>query len=384
MELVLVQTTACFLLLFDLKRKYLIYNRLPVLYLSLNRMISMGLRLTMMTLFLSALAASAGEKILVGNEKSTVDPDKSPKVGADFLKNWKQDIETDPVVGNALLMPNLPPTPVDPKNTKLQKLKRLEEMNWMFVDKGELQQEEEDKNRFGVQDDPLENFDKEDTAGNLIFRGLKPGQSDAKGRTPGQITRNSSKNQPIRVNHDEDDLGLGLRSSKTSNKPEIQTGSQINKELDFRKLFENSARSAASPRSDSSGSTLFGSGSASVLSRGQQLSREQYRTFLNGSAAATPAETTWNADTRALPGMSPSPLMPNRSSSFDNYNPSQNYNQYRSGMDTPGKSDWNMGRVSGFGSLTPPNLTPSTPKAPEAFSGFQPTRARGMNSLGGR
>src|SRR5687768_5436019 len=138
---------------------------------------------TAATLF-AAVAGHAGEPIIVPSEKQKA-PSSTPDKRVPARDVFRFGDKGGAPSGFDVTAPMAPSaTPVGPREQKRRKLDRLERENWMVVGKGELQAEEDAKNFLNVRDYSLEDLEKEDSRGNLMFRSLN---KDGNQRTPGQF-----------------------------------------------------------------------------------------------------------------------------------------------------------------------------------------------------
>src|SRR5438093_58853 len=163
-----------------------------------------GQRVVAVVLMIGAVFAGghclvyAGEAIIIPGEKSKAGPVPENRTAAPReifrLRDTGPGVSPLDVLGT-------PVSPdqqkrLDPKEEKRRRLQALEKKNWMVVNPGELQAEEDDRNFLNVRDYSLDGLEKEDQSGNLMFRSLKddnrrvPGQfrssSDTQARQPGQ------------------------------------------------------------------------------------------------------------------------------------------------------------------------------------------------------
>jgi hypothetical protein len=340
--------------------------------------------LALVGICLSSLSLMAGEKIVFGNEKSKVNPDKKSPLSKETAKVWGK-LDTDPL-DDSLLFNRSRNEVFDPKKEKERKLKRLEEMNWMFINPGELTDEDEDK-LAGREEDPSMALDKKDDK-ELMFRGLldkKSTGSLSSSKNLGQSGKKDKNPQPrsSAKSSDGEDLSPGSRSLFPG---KAETKSTHTEEAsNFKKLFEpSSSSSAASDKSDGSMGSLFQRGTVSVLTQAQKASREEYRSFINGPQSLRSVGTASPSELSKLGSGSANPLLPKASDTIARTPGLDTYGGgiSRSGAAMDAQSGWGYGGVSGYGTLQPANIAPrTTPLQPS--QGFEPTRARGMGSLGG-
>ncbi len=126
----------------------------------------------------------------------------------------------------------------DPKEEKRRKLAELERKNWMRVEKGELQEKEDEKTSFGVRDydDSLEN---DQTEADLWFGPPQDKGANTPGRprAPGSYSRGQGPNRAVpRADDDEKSGNLSVEKSSLARKGEPVTGAHTSKELNLRNL----------------------------------------------------------------------------------------------------------------------------------------------------
>src|SRR4030095_5602077 len=137
-------------------------------------------------LFATLLGVSplfAGESIIVPGEKAKSPPPGDGKALAPREVFRLRDLGSGSSPLDGILIPETKKR-LDPKEEKRRRLQELEKKNWMVVEQGELQAEENQKNFLNVRDYSLANLEKRDESGNLMFRPLS---KDDNRRIPGQF-----------------------------------------------------------------------------------------------------------------------------------------------------------------------------------------------------
>lgn len=262
-------------------------------------------------LCLACASSLAGDAIIVPGDKSkTPRPNEAPAPKEVF--KLRDTIDATPF--DVLMVPVLPEKQkrLDPKEEKRRRLQELEKKNWMVVDQGELQAEEDAKNFLNVRDHSLDAIEKRDDTGNLMFRPI--GKDDR--RIPGQFR--SPNEKPVRPATQEGD------ESSAFNRPEKdpQLGSHMSSELNLRNLFDTrqtGGSDSLSPKFNKSELTLHSLlNSGAEVSRDQQTRREEFRNFLNkpSNPLAGPSDPI---NSRDLVGRQP--LNPTAPSSFNPFSP---------------------------------------------------------------
>jgi hypothetical protein len=150
---------------------------------------------------------------------------------------------------------------------------RAEEKNWMFLDRGELQRKEENKELLGVRNSALENFDKQENRSDYTFYGVNERKTALQGRQPGEVRatgQSASKEEQAadaRQHQQQRDREDEAEKPHTFTlKDGQQSGSLTSSELSFKGLFDPGQRDAsflgAANRSDSAFPKLLGNASA--------------------------------------------------------------------------------------------------------------------------
>lgn len=235
------------------------------------------------------LSSLAGEAIIIPGEKNKTAPAANPAASPREVFRLRDSYGGSPgaLPFDALTVPLFPEKKkLDPKEEKRQRLQQLEEKNWMVVDKGELQAEEEEKNFLNVREYSLDAIEKRDDTGNLMFRPLS---KDDTRRMPGQFRSADNARQPGQRASEEEPDGRGF--SRYDKDPQV--GAHMSSELNFKGMFEprQSGSDSLAPKFNKSELTLhslLNSGSSAEATRDQQARRDEFRSFLNKPSSATP------------------------------------------------------------------------------------------------
>src|SRR4051794_36504199 len=92
-----------------------------------------------------AAVASAGEKIVVSDDKPRSEPNAPVKTGSDLFKSWGK-LDQPAFDYSVLGVPTLPRnSAVDKEEFKRLKNITDEKKNWLMLEPGELQRKEQDK-----------------------------------------------------------------------------------------------------------------------------------------------------------------------------------------------------------------------------------------------
>jgi hypothetical protein len=307
----------------------------------------------------------AGEAIIIPNEKSKAGPlpDNRPLPPQEVfrLRDTTPGISPLDALG-ASIAPDQKKKRLDPKEERRRRLEALEKKNWMMVNPGELQAEEDDKNFLGIRDYSLDGLEKEDQSGNLMFRSSKddnrrvPGQfrspsdptSVSQARQPGQ--REKAPAAPV---EDQNDTPAAPRKDP-------QQGPHISSELNLKSMFETRQSSdSLTPKFNKSEltlQTLLNSGAPSEATREEQARREEFRNFLNTPKALSPlAGPSDPINSRS--DLTRQPLNPTFGQPFGSENP---------------------GRAGTAPFATPPNAT--RPSAIPGLAGFDSPRDSGFST----
>jgi len=236
--------------------------------------------------FAGVAAARGGEPIIIPADKGKAAPETPEKksLPRDVFR-FGERLTTPP----SFDIPTLPiepsTTPLEPKEQKRRKLERLERENWMIVGKGELQEEEREKNFLNVRDYPLEDLEKEDDKGNLMFRNLNK-DKDGNQRMPGQFRSSREKSRPRVLRAEEE-----AEEDREAHRDDSKQGAHIASELNLKKMFEpKEGADSLAPKfnkSDLSLQSLLNGGATPEAIRERQERREEFQKFLDRGSATT-------------------------------------------------------------------------------------------------
>jgi hypothetical protein len=247
---------------------------------------SSGGKVAMLFAILFAPPLFAGEAIIVPGEngKSALPSDAKPLAPREVFRLRDLGPGPSPFEG----IPLIPETKkrLDPKEEKRRRLQQIEKKNWMVVEQGELQKEEEQKNFLNVRDYSLDNLEKRDESGNLMFRPLS---KDDNRRIPGQFRSSPDAHGGQRANVPQKSEG-DETDARTSNIKDPQLGSHMSGDLSLKSMFETRNDSLA-PKFNKSELTLenlLNSGTSSETMREQQTKRDEFRNFLNNPKLGSP------------------------------------------------------------------------------------------------
>jgi hypothetical protein len=226
--------------------------------------------------------AHAGDPIVVGGEKSKAAPAPEGKTSAREVFRLREPGSP----ASAFDVLSIPMSPekkrLDPREEKRRRLQDLEKKNWMLVDKGELQAEEDEKNFLNVREYSLDGLEKQDDRENLLFRPLS---KDDNRRMPGQFRDNPRQSGQRAAATSEEPEGPG--SNRSEKDPEL--GAHLSSELSFRQLFQSREGGSDSlapkfNKSDLSLHSLLNAGGNTESTREQQARRKDFQNFLNKPA----------------------------------------------------------------------------------------------------
>src|SRR5688500_340933 len=98
-----------------------------------------------------ASPVAAGGAIIVAGGRAETAPSVETRAAPREVFRLR---DAGPAPFDALMVPMMPEKnkPRDPKEEKRRRLQHIEQKNWMMVEQGELQAEEEEKNLFNVRD----------------------------------------------------------------------------------------------------------------------------------------------------------------------------------------------------------------------------------------
>jgi hypothetical protein len=222
-----------------------------------------------------------GEPIIVGGEKPKAAPAAENKAPAREVFRLRE-----PSAFDVLSIPLSPDKKrLDPKEEKRRRLHELEKKNWMIVDQGELQAEEEEKNFLNVRDYSLQILEKSDESENLMFRPLS---KDDTRRMPGQFRSDAARQNAPRAASTGDDAET---SSLNRSARDPEAGAHLSSELNFRQMFQprQSGSDSLVPKFNKSDLTLhnlLNAGGNTESTREQQARRQEFQNFLNKPVSA--------------------------------------------------------------------------------------------------
>ncbi len=242
-----------------------------------------------------APALSAGERILLPNDKAKTAPVQERSAPSDPLKDWTKAGERNPFMELDLIMP--PVRPIDPREQKRLKNARAEKENWMILDPGELQQKDDEKNLLGVHDYSLDDLEKGDGGDNYTFYNLKIGRAKSSEasrpnllRLPGQRPNRDASAEAAQASQQrlaeelEDNEKRGPRSSLSvldTRDGGTEAGAHMSRELNLKGLLDTS-QSGPGSRSDATLYDFLRANSGTALTREQQVRRDNFKALLDG------------------------------------------------------------------------------------------------------
>jgi hypothetical protein len=241
-------------------------------------------------------------------------------------------------------------------------LQELEKKNWMIVDQGELQAEEEQKNFLHVREYSLEGIEKQEESPNLMFRPLS---KDDNRRIPGQFRSAPDKARP----GGQRDSGPGEEAenpnvTRPDKDPEL--GAHLSTELNLRRMFEsrqtgNDSLAPKFNKSDLTLQSLMNAAGNAENAREQQARREDFRNFINkpgGSAnplagPSDPINAPNDPTRQPLNPTAPQPFAPQNPATFGGatFGSVPGNNRFNSAFSPPVNSP----RPAAGPFLTPPN-----------------------------
>jgi len=183
--------------------------------------------------------ATAGEPIRFGGEKTKSAPDAQSKVPQDRFLPTSRIPSTTPLDAFNSSGANMNLRRLSPKEEKQLKNKQLEEKNWAVVNRGELQEQDDQETEFGIRDYSGDSLEKEEKGAGAIWFGSNQERS---GKSAGQIrtqngglrTTGPNRPQPAPRAVDNDvNVGAAKISSFDS---EATPGQSQGKEVTFQNL----------------------------------------------------------------------------------------------------------------------------------------------------
>jgi hypothetical protein len=174
---------------------------------------------------------TAGEAIQFSNAKIRPEPGIQNKLAKDKLSTVERTRSSAPLdsvnpTGPARDDKKKPRT----REEKQRNLAKIEDKNWAYVEKGQLQEEEEEKTAFGVRDYDVETGGKEKTTTDLWFstkndnngRSSNAGRSSGNARASGASARGAIPNRPGPAPEPDETEG-GLKLGKAGGKQAEQS-----------------------------------------------------------------------------------------------------------------------------------------------------------------
>lgn len=143
--------------------------------------------------------ATAGEPIRFGGEKSKSSPDVQSKVPQDRFLPTSRIPSTTPLDAFNSSGANMNLRRLSPKEEKQLKNKQLEEKNWAVVNRGELQEQDDQETEFGIRDYSADSLEKEEKGAGAIWFGSnqeRSGKSAGQSRGPNGNSRATGPNRP--------------------------------------------------------------------------------------------------------------------------------------------------------------------------------------------
>jgi hypothetical protein len=341
-----------------------------------------GYLLALAAILLSSLSVNAGDKIVFGDEKSKLNPEEKSLASKEASKTLSK-MSSDPLKDVMTFQPQRSES-LDPRKEKERKLKRLEQMNWMFVEEGDLTGKNDGKFSGKSDDDPSSILDK-DSEKDIMFRGVfdKNGQGSKNNGQGGKKDKNPQSRALTSYNDNAGSGGESGSSLFSSPKKSETKSMHTDDALSFNKLFDTTmdGSGASAAKSDANTGSLFRSGAGSSLSSGPKNSRDDFKSFLSGSDSYSSGAAK-SAENSRISGASSTPVFPTAADSVTRTPGMDPYAaNSRAGDGMQSQSGWNSyGGVSGYGTLQPANVNTRS-----AFSSstFEPNRAHGMGTLGG-
>jgi hypothetical protein len=171
------------------------------------------------------VSLNAGEAIQFSNAKARPDPGAQNKLVKDKLSTVDRIPSSNPfdTVNSASPARDERRKPKT-REEKRRALAKVENENWTQVEKGQLQEEEEEKTAFGVRDYDLETAGKEKTTTDIWFstKNNNNAPSSGNGRPSGPSARGSAPNRP-RPAPESGEKESGLKLGKAGSKQADQS-----------------------------------------------------------------------------------------------------------------------------------------------------------------
>jgi hypothetical protein len=152
-----------------------------------------------MTVAWAVLTAQAGEPIRFSNEKSKPAPDAANRFSRERFSTLERVPTINPFEALSAPRGNINSKGMNPKEEKCLKNAKLEEKNWVLLDRGELQEQDDQETSFGVRDYSGDSLEKDGDRTAEIWFGSNQDRGDkaaGAGRVPGSSTRSSNPGRP--------------------------------------------------------------------------------------------------------------------------------------------------------------------------------------------
>jgi hypothetical protein len=251
-----------------------------------------GLLLALSAFFGGAcLPLLAGDAIVFGSQKTKVEPgkDKTPTQNPFRLDKMTTPA---PFQFDGMTAPILPNT--TPRKDKRQQNAEDERKNWLFLDKGELQDKDDEKAFMGIRDnDDLSGLDKDKDNHDYTFRDSQSSRTPIQLRAPNQSqSRSPSQRRKAEANQaaqprEEEETSDTKRASRSS---AIVFGSQADgrggQELDLKKLLDSKSTGRSSGKSDFSLRDLVTGGDSDWGRDQRSRNTESFKQLLGSSPSS--------------------------------------------------------------------------------------------------
>ena len=187
--------------------------------------------------WISAQGLLAGDPIILSTQKPRINPELEKTFDKDLLRSWSKLPNRSPLDGYSSPSESSPPT--DSRRDKKARDAQAEKKNWLLLEPGELQDQNDDAS-FGIKDYSLDDLEKKEEVKDYTFYNMRPAKSSPHTRSPGQRAKQDDKqNQAEKKTTDDFDLdgkddsrdSLGLSFDKDKNGRDGKTGAHVAKEL---------------------------------------------------------------------------------------------------------------------------------------------------------
>ena len=234
----------------------------------------------------------AGEPIVFGNEKTKLSPagEKTPLPNPFRLEK----LTTAPFdFGN--MTPPILPRLHNAKKDKRQQNAEDEKKNWMMLEKGELQDKDDEQNYLGIREEKIDDLDKGKDAHDYTFRDTKSSRIPGHLHGPSQHGKGDpGQPSPARGNLDEDLEGkrAPVSSAILFGTGEKEPGGHTGGEFGLKNLLD---RDRSPGKASVSLGALF-NGGAPQSSREQEASVERFKQILGGSQRSSSDPINFRSD----------------------------------------------------------------------------------------